>query len=52
MTDTVNTPAEGAVPPEPRVLVKVGRMTVARDWSLVEPGEEYKKSDDDEWRVK
>ena len=35
-----------------RVLVKVGRMTVARDWALVLPGDEYKLDDDGEWRVK
>ena len=40
------------VPDDLRVLVKVGRMIVARDWALVKPGEEYKLDDDSEWRVK
>ena len=31
---------------ERRVLVRVGRMTVARDWSLVQPGEEYRETED------
>ena len=43
---------ESAVQPAPRVLVKVGNITVARDWELVENFEEYKMDDDDEWRVK
>ena len=40
------------IEPGDRVLVRVGRMLVARDWRLVEPGEEYKRDDDSDWEVK
>ena len=43
------TPPDGA---DVRVLVKVGRMIIARDWALVEPGDEFKLDDDDDWRVR
>ena len=51
----MNPDAAPTTPPDgeqPRVLVKVGRMIVARDWALVEPGDEYKLTDDGDWRVR